>query len=207
MTATIAVQEVYGASATFQTVTNRVRLFTADQATNQTTPDLTYPVPIPAASFNYSYWKHICLDISSTFTSVGNIRHYADGSSAWNWGTGGGLRRGNRDSGDNGVGVDTANGHTSGYQQAAGTVGTTGYAIEAATVGHAFYNGQTTKTADLMSDTVGSPCTIELSSTAITGAGKSKAVVVQVKVDTAVNGASSGVQSAKTMTWKYDVIN
>jgi hypothetical protein len=202
MTATVVVQEVYGASPSFQTVSNRVRLFTADQVTNQVTPDTTYPVPIPAAGFNYSYWKHICLDVSSTFTSVGNIRHYSDGTIGWNFGSGGELRRGNRDAGDQGVAVDALNGHSSGYDQASGTPSTTGDTIETQ---HAFYSGQTTKVSSVASDTSGSPAVIESGS--LTVAGKSKAIVLQVKVDTTANGASSGVQTAETLTWKYDVID
>jgi hypothetical protein len=204
MAATIVVQEVTGTSGskTFTTITNRVRLFTADQATNQSTPQITYPVPIPTADFNYSYWKHVCLDISGTFTSVTNIRHYSDGAIGWNFGTAGELRRGNRDSGDKGCGVDTANGHSDDYEQAAGTQGTTGYSIEDVTNGHNFYNGQTTKTVDIEGDVAPNGATID--SAGETVAGKSKAVVLQVKVDT---NATSGVQTAETLTWKYDVID
>ena len=90
-------------------------MFTADQATDQGTPQITYPIPIPAAGFNYSYWKHVCLGVTGTFTSVSNIRHYCDGAIGWNFGTAGELRRGNRDSGDKGVAVDALNGHTDGY--------------------------------------------------------------------------------------------
>jgi hypothetical protein len=204
MAATVVVQEVTGSggSKVFTTITNRVRLFTADQATNQVTPQITYPVPIPAAGFNYSYWKHVCLDISSTFTKVDNIRHYSDGTIGWNFGTAGELRRGNRDSGDKGVGVDTANSHSDGYEQAAGTQGTTGYSIEDVANGHDFYNGQTTKTVDIETDTSGSPAIVDFDGETV--AGKSKAVVLQVKVDT---DAVSGVQTAETLTWKYDVID
>lgn len=204
MAATVVVQEVTGAvgSKTFTTITNRVRLFTADQATNQTTPQITYPVPIPSSSYNYSYWKHVCLDVSGTFTSVGNIRHYSDGAIGWNFGTGGALNRGNMDTGDEGCGVDTANGHSDEYDEADGTAGTTGNELGA---NHTHYSGQTTKTTDIESDTSGSPATIETGP--LTAAGKSLAVVLQVKVDTAANGATSGVQTAETLTWKYDVVD
>jgi len=208
MTATIVVQEITGTGPkVFTTITNRVRLFTADQATNQSTPQITYPVPIPAAGFSYSYWKHVCLDISSTFTSVGNIRHYSDSAIGWNFGSGGQLRRGARDSGDQGVAVDDLNGHSDGYQIAAGSQGVTGYTLEDGTNGHAFYKGQTTPTANVASDVAPNGCSIEGAANAITAAGKSKAIVFQVKVDTVANGAASGVQTAETMTWKYDVID
>lgn len=206
MAAVIVVQEVTGSSGskTFTTITNRVRLFTTDQATDQATPQITYPIPIPASDFNYSFWKHVCLDVSSTFTSVSNIRHYSDGAIGWNFGSGGQLMRGNRDSGDIGVGVDTANSHSDGYVQATGSTSVAPYGDTIA-ASHTFYAGQTTPTADVASDTSASPATIEVGS--LTEAGKSKAIVFQVKVDTAANGATSGVQTAETMTWKYDVID
>lgn len=205
MTATVVVQECVGASPTFQTVSNRVRLFTKDMVTNQSTPELTYPVPIPVAGFSYSYWKHVCLGITGTFTSITNIRHYSDSAIGWNFGTGGELRRGHRDAGDQGVGVDTDNSHSNDYQQALGTEGTTGYTIEDVVHGHAFYNGQTVKTSKLDSDTSGSPAIID--SAGETAAGKSKAIALQVKVDTAANGATDGVQTAETLTWEYDIID
>lgn len=187
-------------SKTFTNITNRVRLFTSDLATNQGTAQITFPVPIPTSSFNYSYWKHICLDISGTFTKVDNIRHYSDGAIGWNFGTLGELRRGNRDSGDIGCGVDTANGHADNYEQAHGGVeGTTGAELG---VNHAFFAGQTTKTTDIDLDVA--PNGVVVDSAGETVAGKTLAVVVQVKVDT---DATSGVQTAETMTWKYDVID
>jgi hypothetical protein len=200
MVATVTVQEVTGASGSkvYTSITNKVRLFTSDLATNQDTPQITYPVPIPTSGFNYSYWKHVCLDVSGTFTKVDNIRHYSDGAIGWNFGASGELRRGNRDSGDKGC--PTAN-----YEQAAGTEGTTGYSIEDASNGHDYFNGQTTKTVALQNDTSGSPAMVD--STGLTSAGKSKAIVLQVKVDTAANGALSGVQTAETLTWRYDVID
>jgi hypothetical protein len=206
MAATVVVQEVTGAkgSKTFTTISNRVRLFTADQATDQGTPQITYPVPIHASgvgNFYYSYWKHVCLGITGTFTKIDNIRHYSDGAIGWNYGTGGQLRRGNRDSGDIGVGVDTDNSHSDDYEQAAGTQGTTGYTIENVSNGHDFYNTQTTPTANIASDLVGAPAVID--SAGETAAGKSKAVLLQVKVD---GDATSGVQTAETLTWKYDII-
>ena len=202
MAATIVVQEVTGAvgSKTFTNITNRVRLFTKDQATNQSTAQITYPVPIPSdASLNYSYWKHVCLDISGTFTKVDNIRHYSDGGIGWNMGTDGGLFRGNKDAGAIGCGVDTDNSHSDDYVQATGTEGTTGDNLAN---NHTYYSGETTKTIPLQNDTSGAPATVD--STGETVAGKSLAIVLQVKVD---HDATSGVQTAETMTWKYDVID
>jgi hypothetical protein len=86
--------------------------------------------------------------------------------------------------------------------QATGTAGTTGDELGAT---HTYYSGQTTKTVSVASDTSASPATID--STGVTTAGKTKGVVLQVKVDTAANGATSGVQTAETLTFKYDVID
>lgn len=193
MAATIAVEIWKGGSdgspGSEVTVTN-VRFRTDDSPDTQ---DNTNPIPIPGAGFNYSYWAHVAMDIGGTFTEVTNIRHYSDGTIGWTLGTGGEVRRGNRDTGDHGAaGTD--------YDVATGTVGTTGYSIEDGANGHDFYNAQTTKTADISSDT--DPGVV-IDSSSITSAGNSKAVVLQVKVDT---DATQGAQSAETFTWKYDEI-
>lgn len=197
MVATVTVVELTGAGPSYTTITDRVRLFTADQATTQGSPQTTYPVPIPAASFNYSYWKAVALQLAGSGFTITNIRHYGTGSATgWTYGSGGQLRRGKRDSGDQGCPAGN-------YQQAAGTQGTTGYTIEDGTNGHAYYKSQTTPIADAAADTSGSPCIIDNTSTYIV-AGYTKQIVLQVKVDTAANGAVQGTQTAYTFTWKYD---
>lgn len=189
MVATVDVQEGNGASVSWTTVTN-VR-FCTDDVYN---PGTTYPIPIPAAGFNYSYWKSICLALSATFTLINNVRHYCDGTIGWTLGTGGEVRRGNRDSGDKGCPAAQ-------YEQSAGTLGTTGYSIEDVTNGHDYYNGQTTKTVVITTDTSGSPATID--STDHTSAEVTKHIVLQAKVDT---DATRGQQSTETFTWLYDEI-
>jgi len=191
MVATVNVQRITGASGskTYTTVT-AVRLRTDDA----NTADTSNPIPIPSSGYNYSYWASICLDLSGTFTQISNIRHYSDGSIGWTFGTGGELRRGNRDSGD--VGCPDAS-----YQQASGTAGTTGYAIEDSTNGHAYYKTQTTPTKNIANDTSGSPATVD--SSTYTAAGKTKHIVLQVKV---ASDATQGTQSAETLTWVYDEI-
>lgn len=193
MAATIAVEIWKGGSdgspGSEVTVTN-VRFRTDDSPDTQ---DNTNPIPIPAASFNLSFWVHVAMDIGGTFTEVTNIRHYSDGTIAWTLGTVGEVRRGNRDAGDHGA-LNTD------YDVATGTVGTTGDEIEHAVNGHDHYNGQTTKTADITSDT--DPGVV-IDSRSITSAGNSKAVVLQVKCD---NDATQGAQAAETFTWKYDEI-
>jgi hypothetical protein len=203
MVATVTVVEITGAGPAYTTITNRVRLFTADQATTQAAPQTTYPVPIPAASFNYSYWKAVALQLAGSGFTITNIRHYGTGSATgWTYGTGGALLRGAHDAGDQGVASGGESGVTA-YQQAAGTQGTTGYYIGVAVNGHASYLGQTTPTVDAAADTSGSPCVID-NTTTYTAAGYTKHIVLQVKVDTAANGSVQGTQTAYTFTWKYD---
>lgn len=192
MAATVNVQEGNGASVSWTTKT-AIRFCTKDE----NNPLLTYPIPIPSSSFNYSYWKSIVLDLSGSFTKINNVRFYSDGSIGWNFGTGGGLFVGKRDSGDNGC--PTAN-----YQQSAGTEGTTGYEMGNATNGHAYYKGQSTPKVNVNSYTSGSPLTVDSSDH--TSAEKTKHVVLQVKVDTQANGASQGSQAAENLTFLYDEI-
>ena len=185
-----------GAGPTYTSITNRVRLFSDDVATNQSTPQTTNPVIIPASSYNYSYWKAVCLDLAGSGFIINNVRHYSNGdvTSTWHMGTDGKLQRGNRDSGD--IGCPDGS-----YQQAGGVAGTTGYAIDDATdsYGHAYYKSQTTPTADVNSDVVGSPATVD--STTHTIAEKTKHVVLQAKI---ASDATQGTQTAVTLTWKYD---
>lgn len=181
------------ASPGTQTTISNARLRTDDN----NTADLTNPCII-GSSLNYSYWKHIELVFTGTFTQISNIRHYSDGTiNTWTLGTGGKLVRGNRDSGDNGC-------PTASYQQAAGTVGTTGYSLSDATNGHAYYKSQSTPTANVNSDLSGSPATID--TTLYTTAGQSKGTVLQLLIDTSGNGAVQGVMATKTLTFLADEI-
>ena len=156
--------------------------------------DTDYPIPIPTSGFKYSYWVSICLDLTGTFTKINNVRFYSDGAIGWNFGTGGELRRGNRDSGDHWC-PDAS------YEQALGTEGDTGYTIEDVTNGHDYYNAQIAKTANVASDTEASPALID--SIDHTAVGKTKAVVLQCKV---ANDAVQGEQADETLSFKYDEI-
>lgn len=170
-----------------------VRLKTNDNPTI----DNVDPIPIPAAGLNYSYWKHVAIAWGTAPTSLTNIRHYSDGTIAWTFGTLGVLNRGNRDSGDHGVIIGS-------YQQATGgghTPGTTGPDLADDTNGHAFYRTQTVEEADVTGDTSGSPATID--STDYSSATQSKAILLQVIVDT---DATQGNQADETLTWLYDEI-
>ncbi|MCW4016817.1 MAG: hypothetical protein NWF06_10640 [Candidatus Bathyarchaeota archaeon] len=196
MVATVNVQQTVGGSdgspASYNNVTASTRLQTKDQFAPA---DTSYPISIPSSDFNYSYWIHVCLDLSGTFTQINNVRFCSDGAIGWNFGTGGELRRGNRDSGDHGCAMPSE------YEVATGTEADTGDSIEDATNGHSYYNSQTTPTADVASDTEGSPAIID--STDHTSAEKTKAVVLQCKV---ANDAVQGEQADETLSFKYDEI-
>lgn len=196
MPAVVTVQEITGdpGSKVYTSITDRVRLFSDDVATNQVTPQTTNAVKIPDAGDpdNYSYWKAICLDLSGSGFTITNIRHYSHGDIDWTFGSDGELRRGNQDSGD--IGCPDAS-----YEQAGGIPGTSGYAIEDLVDGHTFYNDQTTKTKDLNLDLVGAPPVVD--SGPYTVAGKTKHIVVQVRLD---EDAIQGLQTPKELTWVYD---
>ncbi len=150
----------------------------------------TNPVTIEAA-VKFNFWKSIALRFTGTYTQVDNIRHHTDGTIAWGLGTTGEARRGNRVTGDHGI--TTAN-----YRIADGKND-----IDAAPpAGHEFYEAQATPTALLTGDTAGAPATID--TTVYTAPpDDSKAVVMQVKVDT---DATPGNKDDETFTWLYDEI-
>lgn len=199
MVATVTVNEITGTAGgkVYTPISNRVRLFSADQATDQGTPQTTNPVIIPASGDYYSYWKAICLDLAGAGFIISNIRHYSAGDINWTWGTGGGIRRGNRDSGD--IGCPDAN-----YQEASGLsvghgAGISGDAIEDAINGHAYYNAQSVPVSDLNTDLSGSPPVVDAGPHTV--AEKTNHIVVQVKVD---DDAVQGAQTPKQFTWEYD---
>lgn len=154
-------------------------------------PESTNPCIIPSADFNYSYWKQLFLDLAGTFTTVNNIRFYTDGTIGWACGTGGGLFVGTRDSGDNGVPMDTS------YEVATGVQGTSGNSMltdhaRCATGGNvALASGYT------------SGSTLLIDSTDYSASADSNAVLLQVKLFT---DATQGTQTDETLTFIYDEI-
>jgi len=193
MAATVAVEYWNGGSDGTPTKTSASTFrFRSDDS--PATINATNPLVIPSTGNNYSYWTHIALAISGTFTEVSNIRFYSDGTIAWTLGTDGKVVRGARDSGDQGC-------PEASYEVATGTSGTTGDYLDDATNGHTYYNGQTTPTADVTSDTSGSPATID--SSTYSSADSTKAVVLQTIVDT---DATAGTQASETFTFLYDEI-
>ena len=189
MAATVVVQEGNGAGPDWTTKTS-IRFCTADAHA----PGTDNPIPIPESDFNYSYWKSICLALSGSFTKINNVRFYCDGAIGWNMGTEGELRVGVRDAGDNGCPDGS-------YDQATGTPGETGDDMEDGSDGHAYYKGETTKSASVADYSSGSP--LEVDTTDHDEAERTKHVVLQVKV---ADDATQGEQTDETLTFKYDEI-
>jgi len=189
MAATVEIREGNGSGPTWSVVT-AARYCTADDYN----PGTSNPIPIPSSGFNYSYWKSHCLNIAGgTFTKVSNIRWYPS-SYSWTLGTNGEVRVGQRDSGDHGC-PDAS------YDQATGTLGTSGDAIEDGTNGHSYYNGQTTPTTDI--STYSETNKMQVDSGEYTSAGRTKHIVTQVKV---ASDATQGEQADITYTFVWDEI-
>lgn len=190
MAATVNTEVWTGGSAGSpnKTAASTLRFRTDD---SPTTTDTSNPLIIPDSGTNYSYWVHLALEISGTFSEVSNIRFYTDGSLGFTLGTAGQVVRGNRDSGDQGC-------PESSYEVASGTVGTSGDDLGA---NHGYFSGQSTPEADAFNATSGSPITVD--SSTYTSSTSSKAVVLQADVDT---DASTGTQSDETFTFLYDEV-
>jgi len=191
MGATVNIQEGNGASVTWTTIT--AGRYCTEDAYN---PGTTDPCVVPDSGLNYSFWKHHSLSIGGSYTQITNIRWYTDGAIGWTLGTNGLLGVGLRDSGDNGC--PAAN-----YQQALGTVGTTGYYLKDNTNGHAYYKGQTAGPGNAQNYTAGSPLTIDNTTTYTGTVTATKSCVSQVIIDT---DATQGTQAAETFTFKWDEI-
>lgn len=162
--------------------------------------NLTHPIPIPAAGFNYSFWIHVYLKIENIqdATQINNVQLFCDGAIGWSFGAGGMLMIGQRDAGDHGCPMDAE------YDVATGTVSTTGHYIGDGANGHGYYLGQTPPIIDIEGFVTGARCTIDSTNHAI--AEKCKAAVLQVKLDTVANGAVQGLQADETITLAYDEI-
>jgi len=162
--------------------------------------DLANPIPIPAAGFNYSFWIHVYLKIENIqdATQINNVQLFCDGSIDWTFGAGGLLAVGQRDAGDHGCPMDAS------YEVATGTIGTTGHYIGDGANGHTYYNGQTPPVLDIEGYVTGARMDVDTTNHTI--AEKCKAAVLQVKLDTAANGAVQGLQADETLTFAYDEI-
>ena len=162
-------------------------------------PVATSPCIIPpdGTGFNYSFWKHLFLDISGTYTTLNHIRFYTDGTISWTLGTGGGLYVGIRTTGDNGCPMDAS------YEVATGVVNTSGDTMDG---NHSYYTGASGSVVD--AKVYKSDATLDIDSTSYgpNAAVDSNAVVLQVKLDTSINGCVQGTQVDETLTFIYDEI-
>lgn len=195
MVATVNVQEYNGAAPGVANTITQGRYCTMDSYN----PGLSNPCVVPGTGFNYSFWKTHNIAFSGDFTQISNIRWYTSGSIRTNWalGTSGGLFVGVKSTGDNGMPVAS-------YDEAAGTVGTTGYEMDDVTNGHTYYKSGTSNHAvPVDADTYISSNTLLVDSTAYTSADVSKCVVTQVHI---ADDATQGDKAAETLTWRYDEI-
>lgn len=189
MGATVAFKEANGAGPDYSTVT-AIRFCNTD-AYN---PLLTYPCVIPAAGDAYSYWKHVFLDLSGTYTRINNITFYSDGSLGWALGDGGICMIGLRDAGDNGC-------PDGDYDQATGNADTGDY-MHDGTNGHAYYKGQTATPASVAGYTSGAKLTLDTAN--YDGVSdRTDGAVLQVQLH---HNATRGEQADETFTFCYDEI-
>jgi hypothetical protein len=203
VTATVVVYQAYGAGQTEDFIDGtsgheRLRLQLQDAFSPS---DITHPIPIPTAGYNYSFWAHVYLKITvAPSTSITNIRIYSDGAISWNNAI---LHCGKRDSGDNGCPMGGQSGTTQ-YQQSVIDAGNadSGYAIGRTTYGHAYYRTQGTPIVDIAGYTSGAPLTLDNTNT-YTTTGVTKSAALQVQVPT---NAVQGAQSSETLTFMYNEI-
>lgn len=196
MVATVALIVLYGAGPAESADISGAsfRLINAASVDGDDDADITNPIPIPTAGLSYSFYKHMCLDITGgTFTQIDNVQLWCDGAIGWAMGTSGLLQVGTRDAGDHGC-------PTVSYDQAQGD-GTDGYPIDDNPNGHPYYYGQTTGVQNIENFTSGAKMTVD--SGAHTVAENCKGTVFQVVVDT---DATQGVQADETITISYDEI-
>ncbi len=181
MAATIQIRRQTGAGPTNDDITSiNTRLSTSD---NHYTTETTNPIPIPTAGTNYSFW---CVTQLFAFTTptgtIDNIRWYTDGT----------------DSLGTGVTMSVATANV--YDQATGTVGTTGTELTVANYG----NGTTDLDAapvDAFGKTSAAPQTVAGSIVNPATGDFGDLVVFQSAV---VSTATAGTTTTETITWQYD---
>lgn len=195
MAATLSIVELNGVTP-IETAQTTI-YFGTDDNSNPIQAGLAefYPIALPASGYNYSYWKHISLKATGTFTDIRNIRWYIVTDPAWGLGTGGAKLIANRDSGD--VGCPSTS-----YQQGSGTQNTTGNYLADATSGHAYYRLQTTPIKNWGNWTLATPATVD--SSFYTAAFTSKSAVLQLKV---APDASAQSMTGGQMAFKAQVVS
>jgi hypothetical protein len=138
MAETVVIGEYNGSPKAFASLANKIaRLCTIDLAEPGT--DNSCKIPTAPAIY-HPYWKSFSAHFSGDFGQVTNITVNGDGNFATDWGLkptdGGKVVIGYRLTGDNGCPLAS-------YQQALGSPGVTGYAIDDGTNGHAYYKNPT----------------------------------------------------------------
>lgn len=176
MAATVTIRRWTGAGPTKTDITSsNTRMSTSDDPN----PGTANPVPIPGAGTNYSFWVSTRLSADTTPTgTINNIQWYSDGGNGF------------------GTGVTCVGNDATTYDQATGTVGTTGDEL---TTGN--YTTLTGAPVDVFSFTSGSPKSITGSITNPSTGDFGNFFVYQAAVGTT---ASAGATAQETFTWQYD---
>lgn len=160
-----------------------------------------WPVALPSSDFNYPFYVHLALLMTSTFTDIRNIRAWISTSPSWPLGTGGDKLYGKRASAPHGA--PPAN-----YNPASGVVGDTGHALDDVTNGHPYYNsgGNGVGSWDEI-DTEGEIIQIDDSFYSDSPSPTSYAMLLQYKVDTLANGALAQPITGGQVTFRAQVVN
>lgn len=189
MAATVEVVCAYSGTNGSPSHTSGLSSFKFRSDDNPGNTDATNPILKPTSGQNYSFWVHQRLDISGTFTSVGNIHVYTDGALGYAFGT----------NGDVIVGLLTAGPphglSESDYVVATGTEGETGDELNS--TNHTGIDS----TASLFGYT--SSSTLQVDDSTYTAAGKSKMIVMQAVID---SDATAGSYSGENITWRWDEV-
>ena len=192
--ATLEIKHLHGAGPTEDTVTTP-RMSTMDDDD----PGTSNPIPIAGSGSNFSFWMSLNLDITAMndATLLNNHKLYMDGACGWTLGTGGELWVATKTTTDDGCPLGS-------YDQATGTVGTTGHDMDDVTNGHTYYKtGSANYQAPTALDgwTSGAPGTIDTGDHTI--AENFKHCILQCEVD---DDATRGAQVAETITFMYDEV-
>lgn len=185
MAATVTIRRWTGASGaeTKTDVTSiNSRYMTSD---THATGGTANPIPVPAASSNYSYWVsyRLSVDVTPT-TELNNIKFYTDGTSSSPTGVTWLMQKAN-------VGADD------GYRQATGTEGTTGDLLNLTN-----HTGLTDVPVDPFGYDSGAPLTLSGSITNPDTGDVGDFVVVQLVV--ASTTTTTGAVTAETFSFVYD---
>jgi len=206
MVATVEIKEITGseASPTYtlkDDSSNPSRYYTADIADSDST---AYPIPIPTTGTNRSFWKSHCLDITvAPDTYIKNVRYYQTWTTSphddWSLGTDGDLIVGVSSSTVADCRTLSQGCPIANYDQATGTVGTTGDAIETT---HSYYSATAGKKMSITNfSSQNSALMVQSGQVVGNTTGKSYIVVTQVIVG---SGATQGLKADKTATFVYD---